>query len=59
MGIFRGKPAFHVVPPADYVDHETNADCICGPRIEENATGRIYIHHSLDGREFREKKVDG
>lgn len=59
MGIFKGKPALHVVPPGDYIDHETTPDCICGPRIEERAAGRIYTHHSLDGREFREKKTNG
>lgn len=59
MGIFGGKPSYHVLPVADYIEHEKAADCICGPRVEDQPTGRIYQHHSLDGREFREKKDNG
>lgn len=59
MAIFKGRPAIHVVPPADYIEHELTADCICGPLATDYANGRTYKHHSLDGREFREKKTDG
>jgi hypothetical protein len=59
MGVFRGKPAMHLIPPADYIEHEKNSECICGPKITELPNGRMYTHYSLDGREFREKKTDG
>lgn len=57
--MFKGNPAVHVVPPADYIEHELTHDCICGPTVEKRPHGRVYQHHSLDGREFKEKKVDG
>lgn len=54
MGIFK-RSAVHIIPPADYIEHEPTPDCICGPRTEHNATGILVVHHSLDGREFRKK----
>ena len=58
MGIFR-KPQVHVVPRADYIEHEENTECVCGPKVEDYNSQTLVTHHSLDGREFREKKVDG
>jgi hypothetical protein len=55
MGIFR-RPQVHVIPRADYIEHEEETDCICGPQVEENSQQVLVVHHSLDGREFREKK---
>lgn len=55
MGIFR-RPQVHVIPRADYIEHEEETDCVCGPRVEENSQQVLVVHHSLDGREFREKK---
>jgi hypothetical protein len=55
MGIFR-RPQVHVIPRADYIEHEEETDCICGPQVDENSHQVLVVHHSLDGREFREKK---
>lgn len=54
MGIFK-KPHLHVIPKADYIEHEESPECICGPRTEQAEKGTLIVHHSLDGREFREK----
>jgi hypothetical protein len=46
----------HVYPKNDICAHDTGGvDCVCGPRIE----GDVVIHHSLDGRENRERKEPG
>jgi hypothetical protein len=48
----------HTIPINDIIEHDTNSDeCVCGPDIiyVENG-GKQVIHHSLDGREFRETK---
>ena len=58
MGIFR-RPQIHVIPRADYIEHDEDTECVCGPLIEETSSQVLVTHHSLDGREFREKKVDG
>lgn len=58
MGIFR-RPQIHVIPRADYIDHEEDTTCVCGPKVEETSSQVLVIHYSLDGREKREKKVDG
>lgn len=54
-------PMLHVVPNNDYIKHnlETN-HCVCGQRIErvvedDGSVGWLIVHHSLDGREFRER----
>jgi hypothetical protein len=46
----------HVVPVGDLIEHVDRWDCLCGPDGEFFAeSGRwCYVHHSLDGREFRE-----
>ncbi len=54
MGIFR-RPQIHVIPRADYIEHEEDLTCICGPKVEEASNSVLVTHHSLDGREFREK----
>lgn len=54
MGIFR-RPQVHVIPRADYIEHDEDTECICGPRVDETANQVLVVHHSLDGREKREK----
>lgn len=49
----------HIVPVGDLIEH-TETDCICGPRTEavfrdDGSNGWIVVHHSLDGRETRER----
>lgn len=49
-----GEP-IHVYPVNDLCEHDTwGTDCVCGPRVEEN--GMLVLHHSLDGREKRERR---
>jgi len=44
----------HVVPVNDICEHDDwGTNCVCGPRVELD--GRLIIHHSLDGRERRER----
>lgn len=49
---------WHVEPINDLIAHEDN-DCICGPTVEHVPTpdgdSWLYTHHSLDGREIKEK----
>lgn len=47
------------VSPGD-VRCPRNDGCPCGPRVEavmrdDGSNGWLYIHHSLDGRELRER----
>lgn len=49
----------HVVPVNDLIDHP-DEDCPCGPTVEavfrdDGSNGWLVTHHSLDGRERREK----
>lgn len=44
----------HVIPIGDDVDHEETGDCPCGPHLDIEGAGLIYVHHSLDGREQHE-----
>lgn len=49
----------HVVPVNDLIDH-LDEDCPCGPTVEavfrdDGSNGWLVTHHSLDGREGREK----
>lgn len=51
--------AAHVFPHDDFIEHESNDDCTCGPRSEEveltyGGVGWVVVHHSLDGRESQE-----
>jgi hypothetical protein len=48
--------AVHVMPRADWVEHQSNDTCPCGPTLEHVpatmvASGWLYLHHALDGRE--------
>lgn len=51
----------HTYPLNDVVEHTTDSDdCICGPTVEpikcdDGSVAWQIIHHSLDGRELREK----
>ncbi|MER7507071.1 hypothetical protein ABTX82_01780 [Streptomyces lavendulae] len=50
----------HVLPIGDLVEHTSEDDCLCDPTAQpiESETGSIgwlMIHHSLDGRETRER----
>ena len=54
--------SIHVVPIGDVIEHPDD-DCPCGPSYEyvDPDTGATYpdgplvVHHSLDGRENRER----
>lgn len=53
--------AWHVLPSDDIIEHEVSHECVCGPLIDtgedENGPypdGPVIVHHSLDGREFKE-----
>jgi hypothetical protein len=50
----------HVHPVTDVVEHTLADDCVCGPtpdgvHREDGSTGWVTVHHSLDGREHRER----
>ena len=52
----------HIMPSGDLIEHDTAAECACGPTpywvIEgEPVNGVLYVHHSLDGREARERRT--
>jgi hypothetical protein len=53
----------HTIPVNDLIEHLTNGeDCPCGPTVkplqrEDGSIGYQYLHHSLDGREFREHEL--
>ncbi len=54
--------AVHVYPTRDLIEHDTEhgEDCICGPSVEaafrdDGSNGWVIVHHSLDGREARER----
>lgn len=53
----------HVYPVNDLVEHDTNGgDCPCGPTTEpvmreDGSNGWLVTHHSLDGREKKEKEL--
>lgn len=50
----------HVSPVNDAIQHELQGhDCICGPRVQLGPKGRAIIHHSMDGREIREREEKG
>ena len=49
----------HLANTNDIVEHDiSGAECICGPRYEAipDEEDTLVIHHSLDGREFKENK---
>jgi len=51
----------HTYPANDVIEHDTDGGgCLCGPMTEpveapDGSIGWHIIHHSLDGREFRER----
>lgn len=51
----------HVRPLRDLVAHDLDEQCVCGPDVEavpagaDGRTGVLVLHHSLDGRELRER----
>lgn len=56
--------AVHTLPVRDLIEHDTSDDCWCGPTCEpvprdDGSMGWLYMHHSLDGREFREPNYTG
>ena len=59
----RPDNTIHVWPDGpDLVDHYlgTDAQCICGPYLEEQPSGNVLVcHHSLDGRELSEPDHGG
>lgn len=47
----------HVTPANDTVEHDTDGgECVCGPTPTPTEHGWIMLHHSLDGREQRERE---
>ena len=44
----------HVVPLNDLREHESSRSCWCRPRQDEEC-GHVWIHDSMDGREFYER----
>ena len=46
----------HVVPVNDLILHDIDSDdCVCGPSVEFCDGGAVVVHHSLDGREAKER----
>lgn len=50
----------HVLPVGDLVEHETSEECVCLPTSEavpreDGSVGWLVTHHSLDGRERKER----
>lgn len=54
----------HTIPVGDLIEHDTSGEpCVCGPDVEavfrdDGSTGWLVVHHSLDGREFKERSAD-
>lgn len=51
---------FHVMPIGDLIAHQADEDCVCGPAaqlVRRPLSGDVWlhVHHSLDGREARER----
>lgn len=53
----------HVYPDGDLIEHDTDTDeCVCVPTVEavsreDGSYGWVAVHHSLDGREAKEKQA--
>lgn len=61
MAVAEGSSVLHVHPRADLIGHEMTGDCACGPQArlvtrEDRPDGWLIVHHSLDGREARERE---
>lgn len=55
--VYERPSGIHVVPDNDLVHHELAPGCVCVPAFEQAGIGihgRMYTHHSLDGRELYE-----
>lgn len=39
----------HILPRGDAIDHTLGLICWCSPTVQ--CDGRLYVHHSADGRE--------
>lgn len=53
------KAHLHIVPVDDIVEHivDEHEECPCGPRMDllEGQADWIWVHHSLDGREYTDE----
>jgi hypothetical protein len=60
MAVIQGDD-LHIHPLGDLIEHDTSGvDCVCipEPRLTPRGDGThgwLIIHHSLDGREARER----
>ena len=45
----------HVIPMDDLRPHHTSSDCWCAPTRDDDEPS-VWIHHSLDGREYTKEK---
>jgi hypothetical protein len=49
------KAEVHIFPADEAILHNLEGEfCFCSPRIEELPKGKMIVHASTDGREFRE-----
>ena len=56
------KDDVHCMPVNDLIEH-TYVDCPCVPEVipverEDGSVGWVMAHHSLDGRELRERGLE-
>lgn len=57
MITFADPEIVHVLPIDDLRPHqEIGTDCWCEPELKED--GRLVVHNSADGREFKERGED-
>lgn len=55
----------HIIPHGDLIEHEpTGEGCVCGPDTEwlisaSGGSGKLIVHHALDGRELVENSRTG
>lgn len=53
--------SLHMYPLRDQVEHSADEDCVCGPtpKLLDGDDGDVWLHrhHSLDGREVREREA--
>lgn len=59
MAVAQGNE-LHVIPLGDLVEHDTAGECVCIPQPRrvpraDGSDGWLMVHHSLDGREARER----
>ena len=51
----------HIHPLGDLIEHQMDDGCPCGPlqkpvKSHDGSVSWLVVHHSLDGREQRERK---